>query len=180
MVAPPGEDRIAYERAWWRGVVRDTFRATDQTASFRDFEAMFEELWRHFADAASWRLRPGCRACLGALRDGGLVLGVLSNFDHRLPAILDGLGIAPLFGAVVLPGDAGAAKPDPRCFAAGLAALGLEAGQTAYVGDDPEQDVAGARAAGLRVVDVAELPSLTALPDRLANLETASGPLRSL
>lgn len=46
----------------------------------------------------------------------------------------------------------GFAKPDPRGFAAVAAAAGLEPQQLLHVGDHPEQDVLGARAAGVQTV----------------------------
>ena len=110
-----------FERAWWRDIVRQTLMATDSTARFPDtpdgtpgLDAWFSELWERFASADAWQLRDGCRDALAELRAGGARLGVLSNFDHRLPALLEALGIAKEFEAVVLPGTCGAAKPSGR------------------------------------------------------------------
>lgn len=156
-MAFPGEgpaEVARRERAWWRDVVRGTFRAADGTARFRDFEAGFEALWQHFASPAAWRLATGAEAALTALSGAGLRLGVLSNFDQRLHGILAGLGIRDRFEVVVLPADAGAAKPAPRIFEVALARLGLPAAAVLYVGDDADHDVAAARAAGLRAVQV--------------------------
>jgi putative hydrolase of the HAD superfamily len=155
------------ERAWWRGVVRATFLAADGTARFPDFDAFFAELFDHFARPASWRPRPGCREALAALRARGLATGVVSNFDHRLPGILAGLGLAAHLGCVVLPGEAGAAKPDPAIFARALACLGVRAEGAVFVGDREDEDLAGARAAGMRAIDAAGLATLVELEDRL-------------
>ena len=45
-------------------------------------------------------------------------------------------------------------KPEPAFFGAAVRDLGLEAKDVAMVGDDPETDVAGAQAAGLRGIQV--------------------------
>ncbi len=45
-------------------------------------------------------------------------------------------------------------KPEAGFFGAALASIGLEAGEVAMVGDDPESDVAGAKRAGLKAVQV--------------------------
>jgi putative hydrolase of the HAD superfamily len=173
--APPnvhtGPEAAERERAWWRARVRETFRAADGRARFDDFEACFAALWRHYASAAAWRLAPGAREGLAALATRGLALGVLSNFDQRLHAILRELGLAGCFASVVLPADAGAAKPERAIFAAALARLGVPAGRALYVGDRADEDVAGARAAGLFALDVATLPDLGALPKALDRLE---------
>ena len=173
--APPnvhtGAEAAERERGWWRARVRETFRAADGRARFDDFEACFAALWRHYAGAEAWRLAPGAREGLDALAARGLSLGVLSNFDQRLHGILHELGLDACFDSVVLPADAGAAKPDRAIFAAALDALGVPAARALYVGDRADEDVAGATAAGLFALDVASLPDLGALPKALDRLE---------
>jgi putative hydrolase of the HAD superfamily len=46
----------------------------------------------------------------------------------------------------------GARKPDPEIFRAALEAAGCGAGEALHVGDSGEEDIAGARAAGIRAV----------------------------
>lgn len=164
------EDVPRLERAWWHGVVRATFRATDQTALFRDFEAFFDELFAWYATGDAWKLRGDVAGTLEKLRARGLRLGVVSDFDYRLTEVLDTLGIAGLFETVVLAGAHGTKKPDPKLFGAALADLRVTAQEAAYVGDDEERDLAGARAAGLGALDVRSLESFAELPQRLANL----------
>jgi putative hydrolase of the HAD superfamily len=161
------EELAGLERAWWRSVVRSTFLAADSTVRFADFEGFFARLWEHYAAPAAWRARPGARAALRELRARGLATGVVSNFDGRLPGILAGLGLADALDVVTLPGEARAAKPDPRIFACALARLGVAAADAVYLGDDPRRDLAGARAAGLAAIDVASLATLADLPARL-------------
>lgn len=64
-------------------------------------------------------------------------------------ADLDVIGIGHLFDHVVTARAVGAAKPDPRIFRATVDALGLEPHEVLHVGDEPRDDVAGAREAGL-------------------------------
>jgi putative hydrolase of the HAD superfamily len=173
----PLEESARRERAAWRAVVRDTFRAADQSARFDDpggFDACFGELWDHYASPGAWRPREGAAAALAELARRGLALGVVSNFDQRLPGILAGLDLAKHLRAVVLPARAGAAKPDPRIFAHALAELGVAAGETVFVGDDAAADLDGARAAGLHACDVTRLASLRELPDHLAEIALPS------
>lgn len=169
----PREQLADRERGWWRDVVRRTFRAADGTARFRDFDALFDELFATFARPDQWRAAPGAAALLGALRARGLATGVVSNFDQRLPGILAGLSLAPLLDVVALPADAGTAKPDARIFRWALARLRVAPGEAVFVGDDPEEDVAAARTAGLHAVDVRTLARLEELPARLDALDAA-------
>src|SRR5690606_4443189 len=129
--------------------------AADQMVRFPDFEAFFAALFAHYADAGAWRAAPGAAEGLAGLRAAGRRVAVASNFDHRLPGILAGLGLAASLDAVLLPAALGAAKPDPRFFAAAARRLGVAPAEALYVGDDPEQDLAAARRAGWRAVDVA-------------------------
>ncbi|MFM2159016.1 MAG: hypothetical protein RLZZ124_1490 [Cyanobacteriota bacterium] len=82
-------------------------------------------------------------------RARGLRLAVVSNFDQRLPGLLEALDLAPLFDAVVVSSAVGAAKPDPLPFHRALERLELPAEAVWHIGDSPE-DEAGAAAAGLR------------------------------
>jgi putative hydrolase of the HAD superfamily len=164
------EDVPAHERDWWRDVVRDTFRATDQTVRFDDFDAFFDELFSGYAKASAWRLRTGARAALTRLRGQGIRLGIVSDFDYRLTELLEALEVAEFFDCVILAGALGVGKPDRRLFEAALQALESDAEHAVYVGDDPERDLAGARAIGLFEVDVKSLASLAELPARLATL----------
>ena len=160
----PAERIAELEVNWWRGVVRSTFLAADGTARFRDFGAFFADLYAHYSGAAAWRARRGAQEALRRLRAMGVATGVVSNFDGRLPAILAGLGLAEPLGVVMLPGEARAAKPDPRIFALALARLGVAAERAVFVGDDRDRDLAGARSAGLAAVDAAGLATLADLP----------------
>jgi HAD superfamily hydrolase (TIGR01509 family) len=138
----------------------------------RDFEACFDALFEHYATSEAWEAAPGARDALEALAERGLRLAVVSNFDHRLRRLLAALGLDRHLERIVLPADAGAAKPDPRIFEVALAALSASPSEAAYVGDDPADDHAGAARAGLRSVDVRGLATLAALPDLLAARES--------
>jgi putative hydrolase of the HAD superfamily len=166
----PGEPLLraaALEKEGWRRRVDDTFRAADGTALPRPFDAFFERVFAHYATAAAWQLTDGAQEALVALRSRGLATGIVSNFDQRLRPLLADLGIHHLFHAVVLPADAGAAKPDRAIFDAALKRLGFGGEDVAYVGDRAVQDVAAARAAGLRPIDVRTLATLRELPRAL-------------
>jgi putative hydrolase of the HAD superfamily len=101
-------------------------------------------------------------------------MGVVSNFDHRLPHILEHLEIVEYFEFVMLPAEAGAAKPDRRIFDAALEVLGDVSGHVVYVGDRAVEDVAGARGAGLVPIQVGSLATLEELPTRIDALEQES------
>jgi putative hydrolase of the HAD superfamily len=162
--------RRTLERQWWWRRVRSTFRAADSAVRFTDFEACFDRLWNHYGGAAAWRLAPGTRQALETLRARQLPMAVVSNFDHRLPKILEQLEILEYFENVTIPTSVGAAKPDRRIFEAALAGLGNPDGRAVYVGDRAVEDVAGARGAGLLPIPVQSLATLAELPAHIDSL----------
>ncbi|MEW6297086.1 MAG: HAD-IA family hydrolase [Thermodesulfobacteriota bacterium] len=98
-----------------------------------------------------WRLMfPSTRQVLAALRRRGLTLGVVSNSDGRIAAILRQCGAASFFDVVVDSHMVGVEKPDPRIFRLALAQAGARPEQAVYVGDIYGIDVVGAQRAGLR------------------------------
>lgn len=180
-------EREAAEVEWWRERVRQTFQAADSTIRFADPEAFFAGLFAHYRRAAAWRLRPSAREVLLRLRQEGYGLALASNFDHRLPEILEHLDLAPFFSFVTIPSRSGWSKPDPRIFAAVATALGCTPRELAYVGDDAPEVLDAIAAQGLRVIEVASCPDLAALPSRLrtdtqpepAKLGSSTDPLES-
>jgi len=89
---------------------------------------------------------------LGALRARGLRLVVVSNWDVSLHEVLARTGLDVLLDGAVASAEVGAAKPDPAPVRRGLELAGVDAGDAWLVGDTPEADVDGARAAGVRPV----------------------------
>lgn len=137
------------ERNWWRLLVADAFTRAGCTLPAEVLEAVFGGVFAHFAQADAWRLFPEVPRTLAGLRERGLKLAVVSNFDARLRGLLQCLGIAPRFDAVVVSSECGYAKPAPEIFAAALRVTGARPHATLHVGDSEALDVRGARAAGL-------------------------------
>lgn len=92
------------------------------------------------------------RESLRAARRHGLRVVVLSNWDASLSQVLVAVGLADLLDGVISSAAVGAAKPDPRIFAAALAVADAVPGEALHVGDSLSEDVAGARAAGICAV----------------------------
>ena len=134
------------ERAWWRDLVAEVM---GPAGPFERFDQCFEELFELFRTARGWELDPQAHRVLDVLAAQGQILGVITNFDSRVRDVLRHLGIAPYFRSVVLASEEGFAKPHPGLFRAAMRRLHLEEGEAIYVGDDPENDVEGARAAGM-------------------------------
>jgi putative hydrolase of the HAD superfamily len=103
---------------------------------------------------ASIRFRafPDAVPALTELRAMGLRLACVSNWDVSLPSVLERCGVGGALDAVVTSAAVGARKPDPRIFQAALELVGCTPGEALHVGDTPDEDLDGARAAGIRAL----------------------------
>ena len=97
-------------------------------------------------------LLPDALPALDALRDAGLRLAVVSNWDCSLPEELARLGIADRFEVTGVSAIVGARKPSPGLFHHVLGELGLAAGEVVHCGDRPDMDCRGAGQAGVAAV----------------------------
>lgn len=114
---------------------------------------------------------PDAVPALLALRERGLRLVAVSNWDRSLPLWLDRAGVGELLDGAVSSAVAGAAKPSAAPFRAALELAGVSAEQALHVGDSLAADVEGARAAGIRAVLVARDGPLPEGVDSVRSLE---------
>lgn len=106
-----------------------------------------------------FRLYPDVRPVLKAWRVRGLRLVVVSNWDVSLPAVLERLGVSDGLDAVLTSAEVGARKPAPEIFRAALDAAAVAAEHAIHVGDRLDEDVAGARAAGIEPIWLRRVPT---------------------
>ena len=95
---------------------------------------------------------PDSAPALRALRAAGIRIVVVSNWDWSLHERLQETGLAGLVDGAVASAEVGSAKPDGAIFRAAHELAGTAPEQTWHVGDTPEADVEGARAAGIRPI----------------------------
>lgn len=145
---PPAELR-RLEREWWRMRVAETFAAL---GSFADFDAYFDTLFDYFADPAHWVADNEAAPMLQRLKDSGIKLGVISNFDYRLYRILDGLDLTRHFDSITISSEAGYAKPRREVYEFALSYAGSGAHDAMHVGDSEHLDFTSAVAAGMAAV----------------------------
>ena len=109
-----------------------------------DYRAKFPASCVLFSDAAG---------TLTALRASGFKLGLITNGSLRMQSRkIERLGVGQMFDAIAISDAEGVSKPDPRIFHLTLQRLNIAPVHAIYVGDRPDVDVGGARAAGLRAV----------------------------
>jgi 2-haloalkanoic acid dehalogenase type II len=135
-------------------------------------ELGFEVTVDQLIASVRFRAYPDAAPTLAELRDRGLHLVVVSNWDCSLPEVLEMCGLRDAVDDVVSSAEAGARKPDPRIFAVALELAGCSPAEALLVGDTPEEDAAGAGAAGIRALLIdrdggGDIASLTEIQEHL-------------
>jgi putative hydrolase of the HAD superfamily len=140
----------AAEYAYWYRLTEQTFALAGGLSQIGDFAAFFPLVYDRFATAAAWELYPDVLPALRTWHGRGIPVGVISNFDSRLHAVLEALGLRPWIQAVTISSQVGAAKPQAAIFQAAWQALGQPEPPIWHIGDSWQADVLGAQAVGWR------------------------------
>jgi putative hydrolase of the HAD superfamily len=136
----------ARERRRWQAIVAEVL---DDVA---DPEACFRYLYVYFARSEAWRVEEGAAWVLQRLAGQGIEVGIASNFDLRLRAVVAGLPALKLVRHLIISSEVGWRKPAAGFFAAIQHRLNYAPHEMLLVGDDRVNDCDGARAAGLPAV----------------------------
>jgi putative hydrolase of the HAD superfamily len=130
--------------------IRFTQRIIEGMGGAGDTYAAACEMEAAWAHAHHFELYEDAIPTLGALRDRGLKLGLLSNSARDLDEFVGHHGLS--VDAVLTSRAHGKTKPHETIFRRMLELLGVVAGDAVMVGDTIEDDVEGATAVGMRAV----------------------------
>lgn len=99
---------------------------------------------------------PGAVDAVNALARQGLVLCIVSNTGRTpgiiLRQVLARFGLLDRFRVISFSDEVRLRKPNPEIFRVTLARAGVDPPYAVHVGDTPQEDIAGARAAGMRAI----------------------------
>ena len=143
----PGPFSKVQVKTWWRHFVAESFEIEIYDQGFVTF---FDQLYERFARPQTWQVYEDVLPCLGLLSSAQVRLGVISNWDERLPGILKSHGLDSYFETVVVSAVEGWEKPHQQIFEIALGRLGVEPSGAVHVGDSPADDARAATSAGLR------------------------------
>jgi putative hydrolase of the HAD superfamily len=161
---------------FWRRLTEDWAASQGWSPNFVD--PLLAEAHRRLYsnDSTVFRVFEDVVPCLEALRQAGVRLCVVSNWDVSLDRTLSCFGLRGYVESVVASMVVGAEKPDPMIFHIAAKEMGCSTSSMVHIGDNPVDDLTGARNAGAKglVIDrrgssdsEAFLSTLTALPERL-------------
>ena len=140
-------------------------------------DGLQDALYQAFTEIRNYELFDDVRPVLGRLREAGLQLGLVSNFESWLIELLDHLEVREAFEVCVVSGVEGVEKPETAIFELALQRAGVPPQEAVYVGDVPAFDVDPPEALGMfavlvdrrgrypsfegpRVTDLGDLPAL--------------------
>ena len=110
-----------------------------------------EPLWE-ILGPSSFSLFADTLPTLKALRERGVPVAVVSNWQSGLSHFCTELGLTDYVDHVLSSADLGVEKPDPRIFLDACSRLGIPPRRTLHVGDTHLDDYVGGSSAGLQVV----------------------------
>ncbi|MEO2003386.1 MAG: HAD family hydrolase, partial [Candidatus Poribacteria bacterium] len=150
-----------------------------------DDEDLAHEVADMFTATREDRIRPlpGAVETLSGLRDRGVRLGLITNGAVEPQwAKINRFDLAGFFGVIVVEGEFGVGKPDPRVYRHAMTALGVTEADTWVVGDNFGWEVEAPQGLGIKAVwcdhEAGGIPAHgTAVPDLIV---TAISELLSL
>jgi putative hydrolase of the HAD superfamily len=119
---------------------------------------------------------PESEAVLHSLRELGIQVFAVSNWDIELVKVLDGLGWTDYFDGVIVSAVLGIEKPEGEIFEEALRVSGVSRDRVVHVGNDQITDIEGASRASLDTVlvdrrGIVEAPEATFIISDLNGLQ---------
>lgn len=157
---------------WLKGLGRSDDQLDDVSAAIWDL--------LYGPQQSYFRLYSDTLPALEGLRDRGVRLAILSNWDYSLHRIAAQLGLTPYFETIVASLEEGVEKPEPELFRITLGRLGASKNEVWHVGDNLIDDVQGARDFGIHAIHLdrgredrtpTQIPTLLDLVDLLSESE---------
>jgi putative hydrolase of the HAD superfamily len=120
-----------------------------------DLSDVADAIATHYQTAREQGIEPieGAVETVRWLRDRGCRLALLTNGEGRAQRMkIDRFALAPLFDLILIEGELGFGKPDPRVYELALAKLESDPHDAWMAGDNLEWDVAAPESLGVRGV----------------------------
>ena len=108
----------------------------------------------------AWQLYPDTVETLAQLSKDGYAMGLISNTksDWAVHAILERREIGKFLKAIMTSAALKIRKPRPEIFTRALNALNVKPGESVFVGDSVQADVAGAKLMGMQSIHLLRKP----------------------
>jgi putative hydrolase of the HAD superfamily len=140
------------------GTIEETFRtmAIRLGATPTDHQIRFAMVsWNRLHHKLIWP-SPETLSTLDALRGKRLKLGLVSNCSEETALMWPRQPMSTRFRAAIFSSDVGLLKPDPRIYKLACEDLRVKPENCVFVGDNADEELAGAQALGMRAIQTVE------------------------
>jgi putative hydrolase of the HAD superfamily len=137
-----------------------------------------------------WRAFPETLHTLQQLKQAGVGVGLISNWNDTARSVLKETEIYPLLDHIVISSELNIEKPDKRIFEHAIEQSGVPAEKSLYVGDNYYDDVVGSRKVGMDSILINpygktgieelgdQVPVIGNIKDLIPAIDTAYAPVR--
>ena len=133
----------------WAALVDEVF---DGLVPDKPSQSFFPELYQRFGRAQHWKIHEDVVPTLEELASRGIPMAIVSNWDERLRPLLKALKLDGYFEGIMISSELYFAKPSTVIFEHALRRLGFPPEEVLHVGDSVQEDVQGARQAGMQAM----------------------------
>lgn len=143
------------------------------------YEALMEKKTN---ESQQWKCIQGVKETLERLKEQGMKLGLISNWDSTCREVLKNNGLDQLLDTIVISSEIEIEKPDVKIFEYALSISGADRKLSLYIGDNYYDDAIGSAKAGIDCILVnpygtlgmEEIKNIEIIPS-VAELESVLG-----
>jgi 2-haloacid dehalogenase len=123
---------------WWRNLI-DSFLFRLAGTKINS-DSIYEKIFAKFDDPNNWVVDPTFYDLLEFLKENQIGIGIISNWDLRLRALLTNMNLIQYFEHVIVSAEFGYEKPSSKIFEEAMRLTGINPENHFYVGDKLEYD----------------------------------------
>ena len=130
----------------WKQFVRNVL---PENIPADDFEKLFHHIYTRFGEAEFYTLANGFTDTINTLKKMGIHLGLVSNWDSRLPALLKAFNLHSLFDTLTISYEAGFEKPNTKIYDISCQRTNVLPKNALMIGDSINGDVKAPESIGM-------------------------------
>ena len=135
---------------WWTDLVKECFQSLGLISQEDTLNQVANHLYLHYSTAKPWEKLPYTNQVLQKLKNSGVKVGIISNFDERLNVILEHVALRHFFDFVLPSYVVGFEKPGVQIFQKALKIADVDCTEAVHIGDSYDKDFLGAKSAGFQ------------------------------
>jgi putative hydrolase of the HAD superfamily len=139
----------------WNEVFKMVFKMFEK---LEVFEEVFREVYQFFGSPECVKIVPGFLEFLEKVKERGIKVAVVSNWDCRLYSVLEGHNLLSYFDGVFLGCEVGYLKPYPEIFLKALQFFNLKPNEVLMIGDTFEDDIKTPTELGMLTYHIQGIP----------------------